>query len=335
MRRPSPGPAFFLPLRMMSSSDYIAASLIVRNEEGRLRQCLGSVLPFVSQTVVTDTGSTDATPRLCALAGVELFFACWGDDFSAARNAGLRYVRRPWVLSIDADEQLSGSLDTLMPLLADPSVGGITVVIRSYNADGTTYDHRFTRIFRSHPDIAFAGAIHEQVSPSIIALGLRIVDSDVVIHHDGYRDISPEKLRRNEHLLSEEIARNPDDAYSLFHLAATHFAARNNRRAEPLFRRALELNTLSGEQRELAGLRLAQIALQDDDTGAALAHTRERCSNVHLEGFRHFLRMVAFLHRRDWDTASTELSHPSVAQSPMIPQQSLETARTLLRQVLR
>jgi glycosyltransferase involved in cell wall biosynthesis len=41
----------------------VSLCLIARNEAANLRACLGPLVSLVGETIVVDTGSTDATPQ--------------------------------------------------------------------------------------------------------------------------------------------------------------------------------------------------------------------------------------------------------------------------------
>ena len=81
-------------------------SMIVRDEEARLGECLRSVQGFADEMVVVDTGSTDATVAIAEAAGARVEQIPWPGDFAPARNQALEFLNGDWVLVLDADEQL-------------------------------------------------------------------------------------------------------------------------------------------------------------------------------------------------------------------------------------
>jgi len=85
----------------------ISLCMIVRDEQRHLPDCLASCRPLVSQIVVVDTGSNDATPGIAELFGAMVIHHAWRDDFSEARNRGLDAATGDWILVMDADERLS------------------------------------------------------------------------------------------------------------------------------------------------------------------------------------------------------------------------------------
>ena len=67
----------------------LSLSMIVRNEEARLGECLRSVQGFADELVVVDTGSTDATVAIAEAAGARVEQIPWPGDFAPARNQAL------------------------------------------------------------------------------------------------------------------------------------------------------------------------------------------------------------------------------------------------------
>ena len=101
----------------------LSLSMIVRDEEARLGECLASVQGFADELVVVDTGSTDATVAIAEAAGARVEQISWPGDFAPARNQALKFLNGDWVLVLDADEQLrSEAIPALKALMAQPDV---------------------------------------------------------------------------------------------------------------------------------------------------------------------------------------------------------------------
>ena len=69
----------------------LSLSMIVRNEEACLGDCLRSVRGFADEMVVVDTGSTDATVTIAEAAGARVEQISWAGDFAPARNQALNF----------------------------------------------------------------------------------------------------------------------------------------------------------------------------------------------------------------------------------------------------
>ena len=73
----------------------VSLTMIVRDEEENLANCLESVRGVFDEIVVVDTGSQDRTVEIARSFGARVFDFPWVDDFAAARNEALfaRYRR--------------------------------------------------------------------------------------------------------------------------------------------------------------------------------------------------------------------------------------------------
>ena len=84
----------------------ISACLIVCNEEKNLTRCLQSLVPVVDEIVVIDSGSIDRTLEIARSFKARVVHQDWL-GYVGQKNFALTQAQHPWVLSIDADEELS------------------------------------------------------------------------------------------------------------------------------------------------------------------------------------------------------------------------------------
>ena len=198
----------------------LGLSMIAKNEARTLRACLKSVAGIVSQIVVADTGSHDATAEIAREFGATVISAPWRNHFAAARNAALQPMQTDWVLCLDADEELDGRAKSKMQkLLADPKTDGYLVPIRNYVPviSGRGWDsalepndhqhprasdapafflHENCRLFRRKPGVYFVGRVHELVEHQFKTLNLKMGRANFCIHHFG--QMVAEKSRKNK-----------------------------------------------------------------------------------------------------------------------------------------
>ena len=147
----------------------LTVCLIVKNEEQFIGPCLQSVRGLAHQIIVVDTGSTDRTVEIAKEHHAEVHFFAWNDDFSAARNEGLKYATGDWVLSIDADEELLPEhRQTILEEMQAQGVMGYRLPIfnRGREQEGCGY---VPRLFRNAPGLFFVGRVHEQIFSSLAA----------------------------------------------------------------------------------------------------------------------------------------------------------------------
>ncbi len=87
----------------------LSVAIIARNEAHRIARCLKSVA-FADQIVVLDSGSTDDTVAIARGLGADVEVTPDWPGFGPQKNRALTRCRYRWVLSIDADEQISDAL---------------------------------------------------------------------------------------------------------------------------------------------------------------------------------------------------------------------------------
>jgi glycosyltransferase involved in cell wall biosynthesis len=86
----------------------LSVVLITLNEAANLPRTLKSV-SWAQEIVVVDSGSTDATLEIARKAGAQVFEEPW-KGFAAQKNSAIAHASNEWVLSLDADEELSPEL---------------------------------------------------------------------------------------------------------------------------------------------------------------------------------------------------------------------------------
>ena len=202
----------------------VSASLIVRNEERFLSDCLTSLIGHVDEVVIVDTGSADNTVEIARQAGARVLHFPWNGSFADARNASLAACHGDWILYIDADERLR--LDpgvTLADELSEPSWAGAMVKFTPKSGYTSYWEHR---LFRRHESIRFEGRIHEGYVGSLMVFaakhGLEVGKARVSIDHYGYDGDQSHKHPRNLPLLLDAIETTPGRAYYWYHLAETY-----------------------------------------------------------------------------------------------------------------
>jgi len=83
--------------------------IITYNEEANIRRTL-SKLTWANKILVVDSGSTDATLDIATSSDRVFIIKRPFDDFASQCNFGVEHVATPWVLSLDADYELSNEL---------------------------------------------------------------------------------------------------------------------------------------------------------------------------------------------------------------------------------
>ena len=87
----------------------LSATIITRNEENNIADCLAS-LAFADEIIVVDSGSTDRTADICAADPRVRFFHQEWLGYGRQKNVAASHANNDWILNLDADERVSPEL---------------------------------------------------------------------------------------------------------------------------------------------------------------------------------------------------------------------------------
>lgn len=87
----------------------ISVVIVAKNESANLPRCLASVQGWVAETVVALNDTTDASEAVARAAGAIVHHLPW-QGFRDTKNAALALASQPWILALDADEEVSPAL---------------------------------------------------------------------------------------------------------------------------------------------------------------------------------------------------------------------------------
>lgn len=93
----------------------LSVVVITHNEEANIGRALASVQPLVAdgkgEIIVVDSGSTDRTVEIAKSSGAKVFVEEW-KGYAAQKNSAIEKAEGDWILSLDADEEVSPDLAT-------------------------------------------------------------------------------------------------------------------------------------------------------------------------------------------------------------------------------
>lgn len=87
----------------------ISVAIITHNEERNLGRCLQSITDLAREIVVVDSGSIDTTIEIAKKFGAMVHEQTWL-GYRDQKNLALDHCSQPWVLALDADEEISPEL---------------------------------------------------------------------------------------------------------------------------------------------------------------------------------------------------------------------------------
>ena len=241
-------------LLLTTTQPRLSLCMIVRNNETTIRPCLESIRPWVDEMIVVDTGSTDATPRICEELGAKVFHWPWCDDFSAARNQSLMHATGEWLFWMDSDDEIYENCGRQLRQLADgthnPEILGYVVPVHCPGPDSdgpydvTVVDH--VKLIRNRPDLRFEFRIHEQILPAIRRAGGDVAFTDIFVVHSGSDRSATgreQKLQRDFKLLFLDLKDRPDHPFVLFNLGMTYADTDQHADAVHWLKRCLQVSS--------------------------------------------------------------------------------------------
>lgn len=292
-------------------SSTISLSMIVKNEERHLKECLESVKNFVDEIVIVDTGSTDGTIDIAKSFNAKIFYFDWTNDFSAARNFALNHSTSDWILYLDADERLDReSAKKLKSLTATKENIGYYCTIISYDSEIQRNNSiRYVRLFKNNPEAQFTGKVHEQIMPSLEKQNYKFIHSDLVIHHIGYdisKDGKKQKALRNLQLLQKDYDNSAND-YVLFQIGQSNFVLENFSEARNNFLRLIKSEKLNPQLKAESYCYLAQISFNNFNSAEAEKFISSAIRLNNTQPFYHLLFSKIHLRSNKINEAKDEL----------------------------
>lgn len=162
----------------------LSVAIITKNEEANLPRTLASVR-WADEVVVVDSGSTDGTVETARSLGAKVICEAW-HGFGRQKNLAIENCSSEWVLSLDADEEVSEELAKEIRTLLEGSPDADAYFLRRRNLflgrwirHGGYYPDPKLRLFRKGLAWFKERAVHETVQFSGTT---RILHGDL-IHH--------------------------------------------------------------------------------------------------------------------------------------------------------
>jgi glycosyltransferase involved in cell wall biosynthesis len=177
----------------------LSAVIITRNEARNIGRCLASLEGVCEERIVVDAESTDDTRAIAERHGARVVVRGW-TDYSDQKNFANGLASHPYVLSLDADEELSSELRASLFALKRKGFSGAYAMDRLTNYCGTWVRHggwypdTKVRLFDRNT-AHWAGAhVHETLE---LAPGTRATLLEGDLLHYSYPSI-PDHLERIE-----------------------------------------------------------------------------------------------------------------------------------------
>ncbi|TRZ49656.1 glycosyltransferase family 2 protein [bacterium] len=169
----------------------LSVVVIAKNEEKNIAPCLGSVSGWAEEIIVFDDESTDDTARIAAKYADKVVSAKM-DVEGDFRNRAYAQAKNSWVLSLDADEQVSEDLQKEIAdcLAKNTPYAAFSIPLRNYIGNywvryGGWYPAGKVRLFRKDKFKYETVKVHPRVFIDGVCGHLT---KDII--HKGYPDIA-------------------------------------------------------------------------------------------------------------------------------------------------
>src|SRR5438034_2382532 len=161
----------------------LSACMITLNEEHNLSRALESVRGVADEIVIVDCGSRERTSEIAREYGAKVITNAW-TNFAQQKNSAAAAANNDWILSLDADEELSDELrgSLLAWKEGEPGCAVYEFARRAWYVGAWIkhsgwYPDRQRRLYRR--DLArFSGIVHESKGADI-----PVNDPEISRHH--------------------------------------------------------------------------------------------------------------------------------------------------------
>lgn len=148
----------------------LTAALIVKNESKNLEVCLNSLVEWVDDIVILDSGSTDNTQEIAEKYTPHFYLKNDWQGFGLQRQAAQNYVTTDYVLWVDADEVVTEELkNSILTAVSENkpqtaySINRKSWVFGRFIEHSGWYPDRVTRLYRVNEGHYSDDLVHEKV----------------------------------------------------------------------------------------------------------------------------------------------------------------------------
>ncbi len=189
----------------------LSAVIITNNEEKNIGRCLQSLVQVADEIIVVDSGSTDGTAAICRQYNAQFIPQPWL-GYGPQKNHGIRLAANDYILSLDADEELSPELIAAIRREKEKGLHGGYVLQRLNNffgkfaRYGLEYPDHKIRLFNRQQAQWDDSPVHETLQTPA---GLTPVTLPGYLYHYSYDDIETYLAKFNNYttLAAESLYR--------------------------------------------------------------------------------------------------------------------------------
>jgi glycosyltransferase involved in cell wall biosynthesis len=211
----------------------LSVSMIVKNEESCLKDCLESVKD-ADEIVIVDTGSKDKTIEIAKQYTDKVYSGdeyLWRDDFAFHRNQSLNLCTGDWIIIIDADEILEDNgIEKIRKFINELKEDKKAILIKTISSMiEDTYNIQI-RIFKNNTYIKWFGPAHNYLN----AKENDITEMELFIKY-GFSKAHNLDPNRTFRILKNYVKKNPDAVREKYYLGREYYYKRDLNKALKYF----------------------------------------------------------------------------------------------------
>lgn len=174
----------------------ISTVVICYNEERNIERCLRSVVPFSDEIIVVDSGSSDGTVDIARRYATRVISREWM-GYGRQKQFAMEHSTRPWVFSIDADEEVSPALCREIQSL-DYTAAGYEMPRKAWYLNRWVehsgwYPGYILRLFKRD-----AGNFTDEIVHEFVSVSGKVARLENDLYHYSYRDVAHHIQKMNE-----------------------------------------------------------------------------------------------------------------------------------------
>lgn len=216
----------------------LSVVLITYNEEANLARTLESVKPLLrdgqGEIVLVDSGSTDQTVAIAQSFGAKVFVEEW-KGYAEQKNSAIGKATGDWILSLDADEELSRGAAQVVERISGPEAQKYAAVAAVWFArknyflgrwmrHGGFYPDSKLRLFQRGQAKVAVRAVHETISTdgrTVVAENEFDLGDEIALLHHSYPTLSDyiEHMNRYSSLGAEMAVADGYSGFSVIDIA--------------------------------------------------------------------------------------------------------------------
>ncbi|QDG79277.1 glycosyltransferase family 2 protein [Labrenzia sp. PHM005] len=172
----------------------LSVFIIAKNEADRIPSAIKSVIDWVDEVIVIDSGSTDETVAVSETLGAKVIHNDW-PGYGPQKRFGEDQCRNDWLLNLDADEEITPELaEEIKAKFADnsyQSADAWRIMIRDVFAHEASpapwaYGYHQIRLYDRRKGRFSASTVHDTVRPEE---GARLSNLNGVMAHRSDRSL--------------------------------------------------------------------------------------------------------------------------------------------------